>query len=110
MADLTRDQLLTAYPPSVRAVAVSARQLIFELLPDAFTLSALQADVEAVLGLKLHKQNFRRALGASGLVEGTGRMETETGGRPAELYRFRREILSERPSLGVAAPRLREGG
>jgi hypothetical protein len=88
---------------------IKYRPVIFELLPEAFTLSALQADVEAVLGLRLHKQNFRRALAASGLVEGTGRMETETGGRPAELHRFRREILAERPSLGVAAPRLREG-
>jgi hypothetical protein len=36
-------------------------------------------------------------------------METETGGRPAELHRFRRAILSERPTLGVAAPKLKEG-
>jgi hypothetical protein len=88
---------------------VKYRPVIFELLPEAFTLSALQSAAEAILGLRLHKQNFRRALASSGLVEGTGRLETETGGRPAELYRFRREILSERPSLGVAAPRLKEG-
>ncbi len=87
---------------------IKYRPVIFELMPEPFTLSALQAATEAILGLRLHKQNFRRALASSGLVEGTGRMETETGGRPAELHRFRREILSERPSLGVAAPRLRE--
>lgn len=88
---------------------IKYRPVVFELMPELFTLSALQAATEAILGLKLHKQNFRRALAASSLVEGTGRMETETGGRPAELHRFRREILAERPSLGVAAPRLREG-
>jgi hypothetical protein len=88
---------------------IKYRPVIFELLPDAFTLFALQSATEAILGLKLHKQNFRRALAASGLVEGIGRMETETGGRPAELHRFRRAILSERPTLGVAAPKLKEG-
>jgi hypothetical protein len=36
-------------------------------------------------------------------------METATGGRPAELHRFRREAVRERPTLGVAAPRLKEG-
>jgi hypothetical protein len=81
---------------------------VFELMAELFTLSDLQEATEAILGLRLHKQNFRRALAASGLVEGTGKMETGTGGRPAELHRFRREILSERPSLGVAAPRLRD--
>jgi hypothetical protein len=88
---------------------IKYRPVVFELMPDLFTLSALQEATEAILGLKLHKQNFRRALATSGLVEGAGRMETETGGRPAELHRFRREILSERPGLGVTAPKLREG-
>jgi hypothetical protein len=87
---------------------IKYRPVIFELLADAFTLSALQSATEAILGLKLHKQNFRRALATSGLVEGTGRLETGTGGRPAELHRFRRENLTERPALGVAAPKLKE--
>jgi hypothetical protein len=87
---------------------IKYRPVVFELMPDQFTLSALQGAAEGILGLRLHKQNFRRALAASGLVEGTGVMETGTGGRPAELYRFRREILTERPALGLAAPRVRE--
>ncbi|MGD2133368.1 MAG: NAD regulator [Maricaulaceae bacterium] len=88
---------------------IKYRPVIFELVASPFTLSALQTAVEAILGLSLHKQNFRRALAGSGLVEGTGEMETGTGGRPAELYRFKSEILAERPSLGVAAPRVKEG-
>ena len=83
------------------------RPVVFELTPDAFTLSKLQAAVEAVLGLTLHKQNFRRALDKTGLVEGLGRFETATGGRPAELFRFKRETLSERVALGVQTPRRR---
>ncbi|MFM8820122.1 MAG: NUDIX hydrolase, partial [Phenylobacterium sp.] len=84
------------------------RPVIFEMMPDAFTLSALQRAVEAVAGVPLHKQNFRRALEKSGLVEGLGRLDQDTGGRPAELFRFRREVLSARPVSGLSLPLLRE--
>lgn len=84
------------------------RPVIFEMMPEAFTLSALQKAVEAVAGVPLHKQNFRRALERSGLVEGLGRLDQDTGGRPAELFRFRREILSARPASGLALPLLRD--
>src|SRR3569833_4282013 len=84
------------------------RPVVFELMPDAFTLSALQRAVEAIAGVALHKQNFRRALERTALVEGLGRMDAETGGRPAELFRFRREILAARPVGGQALPLLRE--
>ena len=39
-----------------------------------------------------------------GLVEETGKMSTATGGRPAKLYRFRREILLERAVAGTKLP------
>ena len=84
------------------------RPVIFEVMPDEFTLSALQRAVEAVAGVPLHKQNFRRALERAELVEGLGRLDQETGGRPAELFRFRREILGARAVSGLALPLLRE--
>jgi hypothetical protein len=86
------------------------RPVVFELMPQAFTLSALQKAVEAIAGVPLHKQNFRRALERGGLVEGLGRLDADTGGRPAELFRFRREVLAERPASGLTLPLLREGG
>jgi len=84
------------------------RPVVFELMPDAFTLSALQRTVEAIAGVPLHKQNFRRALERAELVEGLGRLDADTGGRPAELFRFRREILGARPVSGLSLPLLRE--
>lgn len=80
------------------------RPVVFELLPQSFTLLQLQRVVEALAGVRLHKQNFRRLVERGGLVEGTGRHETHTGGRPAELFRFRREVLRERPAPGVSLP------
>jgi hypothetical protein len=83
------------------------RPVVFELLPPTFTLLQLQRVVEALSGVRLHKQNFRRLVENAGLVEGTGRQDAETGGRPAELFVFRREVLRERPAPGVGLPGLR---
>lgn len=80
---------------------IKYRPVIFELMPEVFTLFELQQTVEAILGSHLHKQNFRRLVASAGLVEETGDVRTETGGRPAKAYRFRREVMLERPSTGV---------
>ncbi len=80
------------------------RPVVFELLPATFTLFQLQRLVESLAGFRLHKQNFRRLVSSAGLVEGTGRFEKHTGGRPAELFRFRREVLRERLAPGVGRP------
>ncbi len=77
------------------------RPVIFELMPETFTLTALQTTVEAISGRHLHKQNFRRLVEASSVVEATGEMSHATGGRPAALFRFRREVLQERPAPGL---------
>ena len=82
------------------------RPVVFELMPPDFTLTELQQTVEAVSGHHLHKQNFRRLVENGQLVEPTGKTSTCTGGRPAALYRFRREILKERPAPGLRMSRL----
>ena len=82
------------------------RPVVFEVLPETFTLSTLQQVVEAFAGQQLHKQNFRRLVATANLVEPTGEAHVRTGGRPAELYRFRREVLRERPAPGLGLRRL----
>jgi hypothetical protein len=77
------------------------RPVVFELMPPTFTLLELQRTVEAISGIRLHKQNFRRLVEGQGLVERTGKLTTSGRGRPAELFRFRREVLGERPSPGL---------
>lgn len=83
---------------------IKYRPVIFELAPELFTLLHLQRLVESIAGLELHKQNFRRLLDRTGLVEGSGEFDTSAGGRPAELFRCRKELLSERPVGGVHVP------
>lgn len=70
--------------------------IAFKLLPAMFTLSELQQMYEILLGRRLHKASFRRALQAAVLVEATDEWRNEGRGRPAQFYRF--------------APRKRRGG
>jgi 8-oxo-dGTP diphosphatase len=60
----------------------------FRLLPPTFTLSELQQMYELLLGRRLHKASFRRALQAAWLVEPTDEWRSEGRGRPAQLYRY----------------------
>jgi 8-oxo-dGTP diphosphatase len=76
-----------------RAAAVARQRvdqspLAFRLLPPTFTLSDLQSVYELLLGRRLHKASFRRALQASYLVEPTDEWRSEGRGRPAQLFRF----------------------
>ncbi|SPJ32273.1 hypothetical protein KSP9073_00273 [Kushneria phyllosphaerae] len=80
------------------------RPVIFDLLPEHFTLSQLQLTIEAIIGCRLHKQNFRRALDRTGLVVPTGAVDTTTGGRPAERFRFCREQWRQQMAPGVQTP------
>jgi hypothetical protein len=83
---------------------IKYRPIVFELMPDEFTLLQLQRAVEALAGQPLHKPNFRRLIDQQGLVEETGAISAETGGRPAKLYRFRREVVLERAFGGSKLP------
>lgn len=88
---------------------IKYRPVVFELMPASFTLLRLQRAVEALAGQRLHKQNFRRLIEQQGLVEETGEVSTETGGRPAKLFRFRRDVLAERIAAGTKLPLHRSG-
>lgn len=65
------------------------RPVVFELMPAEFTLLQLQRTVEAIMGHALHKQNFRRLVESSGMLEEVkGKKSAAAGGRPAALFRF----------------------
>jgi 8-oxo-dGTP diphosphatase len=75
-----------------RAIAMlrgrtEAEPIAFRLLPDVFTLSDVQRAYELLLGRRLHKASFRRALLGARLVEPTDEWRQEQRGRPARLYR-----------------------
>jgi 8-oxo-dGTP diphosphatase len=81
-----RDEIDTALV-ALRA-RVDQQPIAFRLLPAVFTLSDLQRIYELLLGRKLHKASFRRALHAASLVEATDEWRSEGRGRPAQLFRY----------------------
>jgi len=97
---------LPALAPRQKAMAESALDTLrlhmdvapvaFRLLASTFTLSDLQQAYELLLGRRLHKASFRRALQAAYLVEPTDAWRSEGRGRPAQLFRY--------------SPRKRRGG
>jgi hypothetical protein len=88
-------QILAAALARLRG-RLRVRPIAMDLVPPVFTLLDLQRSAEAILGPSLHKQNFRRYVEGAGVIEATGTMRQQTGGRPAQLFRFRREGVSER--------------
>ena len=63
--------------------------------------TAEEFPIEALSGRRLHKQNFRRLVEASAIVEATGETTMKTGGGPAALFRFRRNVAPERSAPGL---------
>jgi hypothetical protein len=107
-ASMTRDhrRILATGIARLRA-KIKYRPVVFELMPPRFTLGQLQRTVEALAGRLLHKQNFRRLIEQQELVEETGDVAAATGGRPAKLYRFRRDVVAERAATGSKLPLVR---
>lgn len=83
-----RHRLVVDRAAAVVRQRVDQSPLAFRLLPPTFTLSDLQSVYELLLGRRLHKASFRRALQASYLVEPTDEWRSEGRGRPAQLFRY----------------------
>jgi hypothetical protein len=83
---------------------IKYRPVVFELMPQRFTLLQLQRTVEALAGRLVHKQNFRRLIEQQELVEEAGGTASDSAGRPAKLFRFRHAVLAERAVAGTKLP------
>jgi hypothetical protein len=101
-------QMLSAGLDAVRT-RMDHAPVAFRLLPPSFTLTELQEIYELLLGRRLHKASFRRALQAARLVQATSEWRSEGRGRPARLFRYaaRRRRARRR---GVRFDMLQAGG
>jgi ADP-ribose pyrophosphatase YjhB (NUDIX family) len=81
----------------------------FALAPPVFTLSELRTIYVAALGRDVSATNLQRVLLRRGVLERTGskREPGRTGGRPAELFRFRSPRLEVTDPFAVLKPRRR---
>jgi ADP-ribose pyrophosphatase YjhB (NUDIX family) len=78
----------------------------FALAPPEFTLAELRAIYAAALGHDVSATNLQRVLLRRDVLEPTGRHRAPgpSGGRPAELYRFRRTRLEVTDQFAVLRP------
>jgi 8-oxo-dGTP diphosphatase len=76
----------------------------YELLPDQFTLSELQALTESILGKPLDRRNFRRKIKELDLLTEAGGIRQQGRHRPAVLYRFRSKELAQLHARERALP------
>ena len=83
-----RQRLILDSAVSMIRTRMDQSPVAFRLLPQMFTLTELQQMYELLLGKRLHKASFRRALQAAWLVEPSDEWRSEGRGRPAQLYRY----------------------
>ena len=83
-----RQRLILDGAVAMIRVRMDQSPVAFKLLPQMFTLTELQQMYELLLGKRLHKASFRRALQAAWLVEPTDEWRSEGRGRPAQFFRF----------------------
>jgi 8-oxo-dGTP diphosphatase len=76
------------------------KPLVFEFLPEKFTLRQVQSLYEAILCTNLDKRNFRKKIQATGLVIPLDEYEMDVSHRAARFYRFDRKAWQKQSGAG----------
>ncbi len=75
--------------------------VLTHLTSSTFTLTRLQKTVEAISGINMHKNNFRRLLHNMDIIEETDEMVSPVRGRPAQLFKFKDDLDRSAPLSGL---------
>ncbi|MBY0535806.1 MAG: NUDIX hydrolase [Chitinophagaceae bacterium] len=70
---------------------VMEHPIVFNLLPEKFSLRELQSIYEAILGIKLDRRNFRKKFFLMDWLVDVDELEEDVPHRPGKLYRFNKE-------------------
>ena len=77
--------------------------VVFNLLPEKFSLRELQELYQAILGVELDRRNFRKKISLKDWLEDINEMETDVPHRPGKLFRlnssFRKKISPLPPGI-----------
>lgn len=71
---------------------VMERPIVFNLLPEKFSLRELQDLYEAILGHKLDRRNFRKRIMLKNWLVDLNEMEYDVPHRPGKLYKLRNQL------------------
>ncbi|WEK37155.1 MAG: NUDIX domain-containing protein [Candidatus Pseudobacter hemicellulosilyticus] len=67
---------------------IEEHPIVFNLLPEKFSLRELQSLYEAILGVKMDRRNFRKKFFLMGWLIDVNELEQDVPHRPGKLYRF----------------------
>lgn len=79
--------------------------IVFNLLPEKFSLRQLQELYEAILGVELDRRNFRKKISIKDWLIDIGEMEDDVPHRPGKLYRLKPEFRKKTIRRKPASPR-----
>ncbi|MCY7311056.1 MAG: NUDIX domain-containing protein [Chitinophagaceae bacterium] len=71
--------------------------VVFNLLPEKFSLRELQELYEAILGVELDRRNFRKKISIKDWLVDMDEMENDVPHRPGKLYRLKAEHKRNNP-------------
>jgi 8-oxo-dGTP diphosphatase len=74
---------------------VMEHPIVFNLLPEKFSLRELQDLYEAILGVELDRRNFRKRIMLKNWLVDLNEMEEDVPHRPGKLYKFRTQLKKE---------------
>jgi 8-oxo-dGTP diphosphatase len=67
---------------------IEEHPIVFNLLPEKFSLRELQNLYESILGVKMDRRNFRKKFFLMDWLEDVNELEQDVPHRPGKLYRF----------------------
>jgi len=85
---------------------VMEHPVIFNLLPEKFSLRELQELYEAILSIDLDRRNFRKKIAIKDWLQDLNEMEEDVPHRPGKLYKLKPEYRKKTPRPKPAKTRV----
>lgn len=85
---------------------VMEHPIVFNLLPEKFSLRQLQELYEAILGVELDRRNFRKKISIKDWLQDIGEMENDVPHRPGKLYKLKTVFSRKSPRSKSATRRV----
>jgi 8-oxo-dGTP diphosphatase len=80
--------------------------IVFNLLPEKFSLRELQDLYEAILGVDLDRRNFRKRITLKNWLVDLNEMEEDVPHRPGKLYKLKNQLKSNGKNVKVKPQKL----
>ena len=80
--------------------------VVFNLLPEKFSLRELQDLYEAILGVELDRRNFRKRITLKNWLVDLNEMEEDVPHRPGKLYKLKNQLRSNGKNLKIKNQKL----